>query len=148
MESTPAAAGHFTVLDSKQMHKKWMSLVEGRALGMSSIPSSWDLTHLPQCIFSCQTRILPKRKMSESTSLIKEPWLFLIFHETSDSELTFENEMSLGSLKHFLNFIKIGCLKREHLRTEIYQDETLFWAKFPLEEKTEKISDFAWEVLE
>lgn len=45
--------------------------------------------------------------MSESTSLIKEPWVLLIFHETSDSELTFENEMSLGSLKHFLNFIKI-----------------------------------------
>lgn len=72
----------------------------------------------------------------------------LIFHETSDSELTFENEMCLGSLQHFLNFIQIGCVKREHLRTEIYQEETLFWTKFPLKEKTEKMSDSAWEVLE
>jgi len=51
---------------------------------------------------------------------------FAGFHKTSDSELTFENEMSLGSLKHFFNFIKIGWLKRQHLRTEIYQEETLF----------------------
>lgn len=51
MQSIPAAAGHFTVLDSEQMYKKWTPLVEGRALGMFFIPSSWDLTHLPQCIF-------------------------------------------------------------------------------------------------
>lgn len=62
----------------------------------------------------------------------------LIFHETSDFELAFENEMNLGSLKYFHNFIRIGCLKKEHLRTEIYQEETLFCIKFPLKEKTEK----------
>lgn len=71
----------------------------------------------------------------------------IIFHETSDSELTFENEISLGSLKHFFSFIQIGWVKKEHLRTEIYEEEILFWTKFPLKEKTEKISDFAWEVL-
>lgn len=81
--------------------------------------------------------------MSESTSLIKGPWVLLIFDETSDSELNFENEMSLGLLKHFLNFTQIGCMKREHLRTEIYQEEMLFWTKFALKEKTGKISDFA-----
>lgn len=32
----------------------------------------------------------------------------MIFQETSDSELTFENEMSLGSLKHLFIFIRIG----------------------------------------
>lgn len=78
--------------------------------------------------------------------IIKEPGVLWIFHETSESELTFENEMSSGSLKHFLSFIKIGCLKRD-LRTEIYQEET-FWTTFPLKEKTENRSDFAWEVLE
>ena len=47
---------------------------------MFSIPSSWDFTHLPQCIFSFQTRILPKRKMSETASIIKKPRVLLIFH--------------------------------------------------------------------
>lgn len=50
----------------------------------------------------------------------------LNFHEALDSELTVENEISLGSLKLFLNFIQIGCLKRDHLRTEMYQEEALF----------------------
>lgn len=59
----------------------------------------------------------------------------MIFHETSDSELTFENKMSLGSLKHFFNFIQIDWVKKEHLRTAIYEEEILFWNKIPLKRK-------------
>lgn len=43
----------------------------------------------------------------------------MIFHETSDSELTLENEMSLGSLKHFFNLIQMCWVKKQHFRTEI-----------------------------
>lgn len=61
--------------------------------------------------------------------------------------MTFENKMSLGSLKHFFNFIQIGWVKKEHLRTAIYEEEIIVLKQKSTKKKTENISDFAWEVL-
>lgn len=137
MERAQVAAGHSALLDSEQMCKKWTRLAQGKALQMFTIPS-WDFTSSPMNFLFSDKNSAKEENMSESTSLIKEPWVLMIFHETSDSKLTFENEMSLGSLKHFFNFIQIGWVKKEHLRTEIYEEEILLWNKFPLKRKLRK----------